>query len=51
LNDLVKARMNKGEGVNTSEQPLVIDGVKAISLEPGRDLKTLHNNNPSNEVR
>lgn len=52
LNDLVKARMNKGEGVNTpSEQPLIIDGVKAISLEAGRDLKTLHNTNPSNEVR
>lgn len=52
LNDLVKARMNKGEAVTAqAEQPLIIDGVKAISLEPGRDLKTLHNANPSNEVR
>lgn len=33
------------------EEPLIIDGVKAISLEPGRDLKTLHTQNPSNEVR
>lgn len=33
------------------EDPLIIDGVKAISLEPGRDLKTLHTQNPSNEVR
>ena len=49
LNDLVKARMGK-DGVQ-AEQPLVVDGVKAISLEPGRDLKTLHNANPSNEVR
>lgn len=51
LNDLVKSRMNKGEGAVQTEQPLVIDGVKAISLEAGRDLKTLHNTNPSNEVR
>lgn len=34
-----------------AETPLIIDGVKAISLEPGRDLKTLHTQNPSNEVR
>ena len=52
LNDLVKSRI-KGDNTNTipAEQPLIIDGVKAISLEAGRDLKTLHNNNPSNEVR
>lgn len=34
-----------------SEPPLVVDGVKAITLSPGRDLKTLHNANPSNETR
>lgn len=33
-----------------AEGPLVIDGVKAISLSPGHDLKTLHNNNPSQEI-
>ena len=33
------------------EKPLVIDGNKAISLTPGRDLKMLHNSNPSSEVR
>lgn len=36
---------------NKEDKPLVVDGVKAISLEPGRDLKTLHNANPSNETR
>ena len=55
LNDLIQARQAKQNGeepiVQQTEQPLVIDGVKAISLEPGRDLKTLHNQNPSNEVR
>lgn len=33
------------------EEPLVVDGVKAISLSPGRDLKTIHSANPSNETR
>ena len=53
LSDIAATRRN---GNNTSvtakpEAPLIIDGVKAISLEPGRKLETLHNNNPSNEIR
>lgn len=36
---------------SSNEPPLVVDGVKAITLAPGRDLKTLHNANPSNETR
>lgn len=55
LNDLIAARQARQNGEEViepkAENPLVIDGVKAISLEPGRDLKTLHNANPSNEVR
>lgn len=53
INDLVKSRTGTGTTSTTAqqEQPLIIDGVKAISLEAGRDLKTLHNTNPSNEVR
>jgi capsid protein len=51
LNDLIQQRKgNKGCGAS-EEQPLIIDGVKAISLEPGRKLETLHNTNPSNEIR
>lgn len=34
-----------------NDPPLFIDGNKVISLAPGRELKTLHNSNPSNEVR
>ena len=34
-----------------NEKPMYIDGNKVISLAPGRELKTLHNSNPSNEVR
>lgn len=54
LNDLIKNRKNKGECETIEvqpEAPLIIDGVKAISLEPGRRLETLQNHNPSNEVR
>lgn len=55
LNDLIAARQAQNNGEETAtvkaENPLIVDGVKAISLEPGRDLKTLHNSNPSNEVR
>ncbi len=55
LNDIIAQRQasRNGEEITqpAQEQPLIIDGVKAITLEPGRDLKTLHNQNPSNEVR
>lgn len=55
LNDLISARQARQNGEEViepkAESPLIIDGVKAISLEPGRDLKTLHNQNPSSEVR
>lgn len=54
LNDLIQKR-RKGGDTNCAEikeeNPLIVDGVKAITLEPGRDLKTLHNTNPSNETR
>lgn len=52
LNDLIQQRKNKGQNCEAqAEEPLYIDGVKAITLEPGRKLETLHNTNPSNEVR
>lgn len=52
LNDIIQQRRKKGENCEVhDEQPLYIDGVKAITLEPGRDLKTLDSRNPSNEVR
>ena len=37
--------------VTPPDEPLVVDGVKAITLAPGRKLETLHNTNPSNETR
>ena len=53
--DAIRTRIARRAGVEPTapapEPPLVIDGVKAISLAPGRDLKMLHNSNPSNEVR
>lgn len=52
LNDLIESRRQGGAPCKArEEQPLIIDGVKAISLEPGRKLETLHNTNPSNETR
>lgn len=51
LNDLIQQRRNGGPIKVEEEQPLYIDGVKAISLEPGRKLETLQNHNPSNETR
>lgn len=52
LNDLIQQRKGKGQACHAQEeQPLYIDGVKAISLEPGRKLETLNSHNPSNEVR
>lgn len=52
INDLIQQRKNKGQCNEVKEeQPLFIDGVKAISLEPGRKLETLNAHNPSNEVR
>lgn len=57
LNDLIQKRHNSSQNAGAAtackqpEQPLYIDGVKAISLEPGRELKTLDSRNPSNEVR
>lgn len=33
------------------EPELTVSGVKVVSLAPGRDLHTLHDNRPSNEVR
>lgn len=51
LNDLIQQRKGKGQTCAQEEQPLYIDGVKAISLEPGRRLETLNSHNPSSEVR
>lgn len=58
LDDEMRKRLAERSGVKVEEkpapepeQPLVIDNVKAISLPPGRDLKMLHNSNPSHEVR
>lgn len=52
LNDLIQKRKSPAQTCEAKEeQPLYIDGVKAISLEPGRKLETLHNANPSNETR
>lgn len=58
LDEEMRKRMAKRSGVEVEEKPdqepekpLVIDNVKAISLPPGRDLKMLHNSNPSHEVR
>lgn len=56
LNDLIKNR-NRNDGTSSEpvkvqqEAPLIVDGVKAITLEPGRKLETLQNHNPSNETR
>ncbi len=33
------------------DPPLEISGVQAVSLAPGRELKTVHDNRPSNETR
>lgn len=51
IDDIIKARRGEPTSAQEPEAPLLIDGVKAISLMPGRELKTLHNTNPSNEVR
>lgn len=53
VNDIPTGRNKKSQSNApcVQEEPLIIDGVKAITLEPGRDLKTLHTQNPSNEVR
>lgn len=52
LNDLIQQRKSKGDACAIHEEaPLIIDGVKAISLEPGRRLETLNSHNPSGEVR
>lgn len=55
--DLRMLRNGTGTGTGTGEQqeqtwnPLTINGVNAVTLSPGHDLKTLQDNRPSNEVR
>lgn len=51
----LKMLRNGGQSIVTDDQPvgapLTINGVNAVTLSPGHDLKTLQDNRPSNEVR
>lgn len=40
-----------GDTQQPAYNPLTINGVNAVTLSPGHDLKTLQDNRPSNEVR
>lgn len=59
VSDLNMMRNGGSMGTSTSPQhepsqnlsPLSIDGVRALTLSPGHDLKTIADNRPSNEVR